>query len=67
MPFGNNPIFRYLLGWTMPPKISLLKVTQSETTKKLYEKYQIIQDMLVPVKKLGEALDVFHKELDVRV
>lgn len=66
IPFGNNPIFRYLLGWTVPPKVSLLKLTQGETTKKLYEKHQVIQDMLIPLNKLDDALDVFHKELDVR-
>ncbi|WAR23698.1 DHC24-like protein [Mya arenaria] len=63
IPFGNNPIFRYLLGWTVPPKVSLLKLTQGETTKKLYEKHQVIQDMLIPLGKLNEALDVFHSEL----
>ena len=33
--------------------------------KKMYEKHQVIQDMLIPLDKLGEALDVFHKELQV--
>ncbi|KAJ8306436.1 hypothetical protein KUTeg_016981, partial [Tegillarca granosa] len=65
IPFGNNPIFRYLFGWSVPPKISLLKLTQGETTKKLYEKYQIIQDMLIPMKKLQEALEVFHQEIEM--
>ncbi|KAH3867287.1 hypothetical protein DPMN_030413 [Dreissena polymorpha] len=63
IPFGNHPLFRYLLGWTVPPKVSLLKLTQGETTKKLYEKHQVIQDMLIPLGKLDEALDVFHKHL----
>lgn len=65
IPFGNNPIFRYLFGWTVPPKISLLKLTQGEATIKLYEKYHIIQDMLVPMKDLGDALKVFHNEIDM--
>ncbi|XP_022317755.2 delta(24)-sterol reductase-like isoform X1 [Crassostrea virginica] len=63
IPFGNHPVFRYLFGWAVPPKISLLKLTQGETTKKLYEKYQIIQDMLVPLNKLSEAMEVFEKEI----
>ena len=66
IPFGNNPIFRYLFGWTVPPKISLLKLTQGEAIKKMYEEHQMIQDMLVPLDKLGEALGVFHKEVEVR-
>lgn len=65
IPFGNHPLFRYLLGWTVPPKVSLLKLTQGETTKKLYEKHQVIQDMLVPLNKLSEALDVFHDTLNL--
>ncbi|XP_067677801.1 delta(24)-sterol reductase-like [Haliotis asinina] len=65
IPFGNNPVFRCLLGWMVPPKISLLKLTQGETIKKMYEKYQIIQDMLIPMKDLGDALSVFHRELDL--
>jgi hypothetical protein len=65
IPFGNNPIFRFLFGWAVPPKISLLKLTQGETTKKLYEKYQIIQDMLVPLDKLPEAMEVFDREIKV--
>ncbi|XP_063399264.1 delta(24)-sterol reductase-like isoform X1 [Mytilus trossulus] len=65
IPFGNHPVFRYLCGWTVPPKISLLKLTQGEATKQLYEKYQIIQDMLVPMKDLGDALKVFHDEIEM--
>ena len=65
IPFGNNPVFRYLCGWMVPPKISLLKLTQGQTIKELYEKHQVIQDMLVPLKDLGESLSVFDKELKV--
>jgi len=65
VPFGNNPIFRYLFGWAMPPKISLLKRTQSQAIKKLYEKYHFIQDMLVPLTSLKESLLLFDKELRI--
>ena len=51
----------------VPPKISLLKLTQGQTIKELYEKYQVIQDMLVPLSDLGESLQVFDKELKVRL
>jgi Delta24-sterol reductase len=50
IPFGNKAWFRYLLGWTMPPKPSLLKLTQTETLRQLYEKHHVVQDMLVPIK-----------------
>lgn len=49
----------------VPPKISLLKLTQGKTIKEMYEKHQIIQDMLVPIEDAGAALDCFHKELQV--
>lgn len=43
IPFGNNPLFRYLFGWLVPPKVSLLKLTQGKTLKKLYEEHHMIQ------------------------
>ena len=49
----------------MPPKISLLKLTQGETIKRMYEEHQMIQDMLVPMRHLGDALSCFHKETQV--
>ncbi|XP_013414441.1 delta(24)-sterol reductase [Lingula anatina] len=63
IPFGNHPVFRYLFGWMVPPKISLLKLTQGETIKRMYEQHQMIQDMLVPMADLGSALKCFHKEV----
>jgi len=59
IPFGNNPIFRFLLGWTLPPRISLLKYSETETTHQLREKYHVVQDMLMPVSKLKESLQYF--------
>ncbi|XP_002740991.1 delta(24)-sterol reductase [Saccoglossus kowalevskii] len=63
IPFGNNPIFRYLCGWMVPPKISLLKLTQGETIRRLYEQHHVIQDMLVPLETLDSSLKCFDKEL----
>ena len=67
IPFGNNAVFRWLCGWMVPPKVSLLKLTQGQTIKELYEKNHFIQDMLVPLNKLDEALDVFHREVEVSI
>eukprot|EP01038_Epipyxis_sp_PR26KG_P010467 gene10467-14061_t len=63
IPFGNNIIFRVLFGWMMPPKPSLLKLTQTEALRKLYELHHVVQDMLVPIVDLSEALSVFDKEV----
>ncbi|CAH2099145.1 unnamed protein product [Euphydryas editha] len=65
IPFGNNVLFRYLLGWLMPPEVSLLKLTQPEVVTKLYNKAHVIQDMLVPIDALEEAIHVFHNEFEV--
>ncbi|XP_056388113.1 delta(24)-sterol reductase [Hyla sarda] len=65
IPFGNHPVFRYLFGWMVPPKISLLKLTQGETIRKLYEQHHVVQDMLVPMKCLQKAISAFHKEINV--
>ena len=43
IPFGNNLVFRYLFGWLMPPKVSLLKLTQGKSLKSLYDSQHIIQ------------------------
>ncbi|XP_026733822.1 delta(24)-sterol reductase-like [Trichoplusia ni] len=65
IPFGNHPIFRFLMGWLMPPEVSLLKLTQPEAVSKLYEKAHVIQDMLVPIVHLEDAIESFHKEIEV--
>ncbi|RHY34550.1 hypothetical protein DYB32_000869 [Aphanomyces invadans] len=59
IPFGNHVVFRYLLGWLVPPKVSLLKLTQSDAIKQLYDNHHFIQDMLVPMTRLKEALKVY--------
>lgn len=83
-------MFRYLLGWLVPPKVSLLKLTQPEAVKKLYEQnhmiqvfcqlfikfmslrhlfiiLSLIQDMLVPMNKFKEAIEVFDTETGVLI
>ncbi|NWY76839.1 DHC24 reductase, partial [Erithacus rubecula] len=65
IPFGNNPVFRYLFGWMVPPKISLLKLTQGEAIRKLYEQHHVVQDMLVPMKSLEKSIQTFHVDLNV--
>ncbi|WP_374088998.1 hypothetical protein [Methylomicrobium lacus] len=42
--FGKHPIFRALLGWALPPRIELLKYTETETTRWLREKFHVVQD-----------------------
>lgn len=65
VPFGNNVFFRYALGWAMPPKPSLMKLTQTEALRQLYELHHVVQDMLVPIETLSDTLDVFDKEVNI--
>jgi delta24-sterol reductase len=62
---GNHPVFRYLLGWMIPPKVSFLKLTTTGSLKTMYEEQHVIQDMLVPLSKMKEALDVFKDKYDL--
>jgi len=65
IPFGNHPLFRYLLGWAFPPKICLLKATQTDALRKLYDQHHLVQDMLVPISSLDDALNVFKQEFNL--
>ncbi|CAK1546684.1 unnamed protein product [Leptosia nina] len=65
IPFGNNPVFRLLFGWLMPPEVSLLKLTQPDSVTKLYNKAHVIQDMLVPIEVTENAIQLFDKEFEV--
>lgn len=49
----------------MPIKVSLLKLTQPEVVKKLYEETQVIQDMLVPTSKMADCIREFTKRVNI--
>jgi len=61
IPFGNNILFRILLGWLIPPRVSFLKMTTTEKLHQLMVKTHMVEDFLVPIKKLEETLDMQHK------
>eukprot|EP00049_Salpingoeca_infusionum_P017619 m.353707 g.353707 ORF g.353707 m.353707 type:complete len:526 (+) comp16826_c0_seq1:209-1786(+) len=65
IPFGNDAWFRYLFGWLMPPNHSVLKRTQTEELRKLYEAHHVVQDMLVPASTLSKTLSVQHEKFGV--
>lgn len=49
----------------MPPKISLLKLTQTEGIKRLYENNHVLQDMLVPIENMKESIKIFQDTFNV--
>ncbi|XP_050230882.1 delta(24)-sterol reductase-like [Mercurialis annua] len=65
LPFGDQWWFRFLLGWMMPPKVSLLKATQGEAIRNYYHDNHVIQDMLVPLYKVADGLEWVHREMEV--
>ncbi|KAE8719223.1 Delta(24)-sterol reductase [Hibiscus syriacus] len=65
LPFGDQFWFRFLFGWLMPPKVSLLKATQGEAVRNYYHEMHVIQDMLVPLYKVDDALEWVDREMEV--
>ena len=65
IPFGNHPVFRWALGWALPPRIELLKYTETETTKNLREKFHVIQDMLMPMAHLKKSIEYFDEHYSI--
>ncbi|KAF6160798.1 hypothetical protein GIB67_035999 [Kingdonia uniflora] len=65
LPFADQWWFRWLMGWIMPPKVSLLKATQGEAIRNYYHEMHVIQDMLVPLYKVGDALEWADREMEV--
>eukprot|EP00249_Psilotum_nudum_P019714 c27383_g1_i1 orf=2123-3829(+) len=65
LPFGDQWWFRFFLGWLMPPKVSFLKATQGETIRNYYHEKHVIQDMLVPVYKVPDALEFADREIEL--
>lgn len=65
LPFADQFWFRYLLGWLMPPKVSFLKATQGDMIRNYYHENHVIQDMLVPLYKVPDALEFADRELEL--
>ena len=63
--WANAPWFRYLLGWSTPPNIPLLKASQTEAVRKMWRREFCVQDMLVPVSSLAECLRFCDKRLQL--
>ena len=49
----------------MPPKIPILKATQFESIRNYYHDMHVLQDLLVPLHKVVDALEWAHREMEV--
>jgi delta24-sterol reductase len=65
LPFADQWWFRWTMGWLMPPKVSFLKATQGEAIRNYYHEMHVIQDMLVPLYKVADALEFQHREMEI--
>ncbi len=68
IPFANHPIFRYLFGWTMPPKWSYLKWIREKIVPSLGENTVqtfVCQDFIMDIKYLKESLLFFDKTMSI--
>ncbi|CAM6099707.1 unnamed protein product [Calypogeia fissa] len=64
VPMGNHPLFRLFLGWLMPPKVSILKLTQNDAIRRYYIQRHACQDLLVPQHKVAESLEFCHENFE---
>ena len=67
IPFANNVIFRYLLGWTMPPKFSLVKLMRQKLLPQEFKDHKdmVLQDFGFELKDLKHALQFIHDQTEV--
>ncbi|MGI5341192.1 FAD-binding oxidoreductase [Streptomyces sp. CA-181903] len=61
VPSGNHPLFRYALGWLMPPKAAFLKRTETPGIRRLYQRSTVTQEALVPLRTLPEAIEKYRE------
>jgi delta24-sterol reductase len=65
IPFGNNPLFRLLAGWMMPPKVSFIRLTEGELLHKYHREKHVAQDVLVPLDRVKACVEHFDKIFDI--
>jgi delta24-sterol reductase len=61
IPSGNHPLFRWLLGWMMPPKIAFLKFSTTPAVRRMTFTLQVFQDIVLPMSAMSRAIDKAHE------
>ena len=57
IPFGNHPVFLFLLGWMLPPKPAFMKLTTTPAVRAMTFTKQVFQDIVLPINKLEEQIN----------
>ncbi|CAL8078831.1 unnamed protein product [Orchesella dallaii] len=64
IPFGNEPWFRYLFGWLLPPKPAFLKFTTTPGIRAMTFTKQVFQDIVLPINQLEDQINISEKLFD---
>jgi hypothetical protein len=57
IPFGNHPLFLFLLGWMLPPKPAFMKLTTTPVIRAMTFTKQVFQDIVLPINRLEEQIN----------
>ena len=65
IPFGNNPLFRLLFGWLLPPKPAFLKFSTTPGIRAYTFTRQVFQDIVLPLQELEKQIETSEKLFDL--
>jgi len=65
LPFANNPVFRWLFGWSMPVKFSLVKLMRQKLLPEAVNVNFVLQDYIIGLPHLKEALHLCNDKMQI--
>lgn len=65
VPYGNNPLFRWLFGWLLPLDVTFMKLTTTTGVRKLTFMKQVFQDITLPMTELEASVELATECFDV--
>ncbi|KAG8457262.1 hypothetical protein KFE25_011936 [Diacronema lutheri] len=65
IPFGNNPLYRYLFGWLGAPKIAFIKLFMTTAIRESVVTKHVVQDIVVPIDSMQDGLKLFHEQFNI--
>ena len=65
IPFGNSPVFRWLFGWSLPPKHAMIKKLKEKFVPPRLLSTFVCQDFGVEFKDLKGLFEICEKEASV--
>lgn len=65
VPTANEPWFRSVFGWMMPPNMELLKLSRPQEERRQTMRGQVYQDFAFPAERFGELLEHIDQEFEI--